>query len=124
MWDSSTGFGGNGNPDKQQMIGRWNYDCVIDGPFRDLRPAYFKGEYLPHCLTRTFNDGTEEVGRMFGDSYSPDTIAEIHSLSSYDEFRINLEKKPHGAIHSSIGGDMSPATSPNGRSLIPTLLRR
>lgn len=120
MWSATTGFGGNGSKDKQQMIGRWNYECVVDGPFSSLRPAYFKGEYVPHCLTRSFNNGTENVGRMFGDSYSPETIARIHNLSTYDEYRINLEKTPHGAIHSAVGGDMSPATSPNGRSAIST----
>ena len=99
-------------------------NCVVDGPFRNLRPAYLTGQYEPHCLTREFNNGTEAVGRMLGENYMPEVIAQIHELSRYDEFRIKLESTPHGAIHSAVGGDMSPATSPNGRLGFAAMLRR
>lgn len=116
MWSPVTGFGGNGSPDHQQKIGRWNYSCVVDGPFKDLRPSYLQSDYAPHCLTRDFNNGTDYYpGNMFGPSRSPEKIAEINAYTKYTDFHPNLENIPHGSVHSSVGGDMSPATSPNGQ---------
>lgn len=116
MWSPVTGFGGNGSPDHQQKIGRWNYSCVVDGPFKDLRPSYLQSDYAPHCLTRDFNNGTDYTpGNMFGPSRSPEKIAEINAYIKYTDFHPNLENIPHGSVHSSVGGDMSPATSPNGQ---------
>jgi tyrosinase len=115
MWDSVVGFGGNGSPDHQQKIGKWDYDCVVDGPFKDLRPSYLKFDYASHCLTRQWNNGTNFPGDMFGPQRSPENIAKINAHTKYDEFHPKLETGPHGSIHASTGGDMSPATSPNGQ---------
>jgi tyrosinase len=123
MWDPVKGFGGDGNPDRQQQIGKWNYSCVDDGPFKDLRPSYLKFDYVPHCLTREFNNGTQQPGNMFGPNRSPEKIAEINAYTAYDKFHPALEVGPHGSVHSSTGGDMSPATSPNGQFIVPLFHR-
>jgi tyrosinase len=54
---------------------------------------------------------------MFSDSYTKEVIEETNALNNYPDFRYKLEGTPHGAIHSAVGGDMSPATSPNGKCL-------
>jgi len=51
---------------------------------------------------------------MFGQYYTPEKVAFANGKTTYNDFRIELESGPHGAIHSGVGGDMSPATSPNG----------
>lgn len=55
---------------------------------------------------------------MLGEYYSPEIVAEGQALGNYSEYRYKLEGTPHGAIHSSIGGDMVPSTSPNGMLII------
>jgi tyrosinase len=58
---------------------------------------------------------------MFGENFSPEIVDGIQALENYTDYRYKLEGTPHGAIHSGIGGDMSPATSPNGElSFLPT----
>ncbi|KAL2217654.1 monooxygenase [Thermoascus aurantiacus ATCC 26904] len=81
IWDPETGFGGNGSPRQYTGSGR-----------------------RPHCLGRDFNNGTDQVGDMLGYAYTPKAIAEINALDDYDSFRVKLEGRPHGAIHSAIGG--------------------
>ncbi|KAI1662918.1 Di-copper centre-containing protein [Daldinia decipiens] len=113
IWDPVTGVGGNGDPNTPVTIDGYTYKCVSDGPFKDLRPAYLTDTYVPHCLRRNFNNGSDSIGDMFSPRYTPDAVAKIHALPDYDSFRINLENGPHGAIHSAVAGDLMPATSPN-----------
>lgn len=87
---------------------------MTDGPFKGLRPAYKGGNYDPHCLARNWNNGTYEIGDMLGSAYSPEAIATVNQKTTYPAFHTGLENGAHGAVHSGIGGDMSPATSPNG----------
>ncbi|KAF9696441.1 hypothetical protein EKO04_005173 [Ascochyta lentis] len=113
IWDANTGLGGDGSPNKTEVVGLSTMRCVVDGPFNNLRPSYMSDSFAPHCLSRSFNDGTEKPGKMLGINYSPESVATIHALSNYNEFRQQLESIPHGAIHASTGGDMSPPTAPN-----------
>ncbi|KAI1464569.1 Di-copper centre-containing protein [Daldinia caldariorum] len=115
IWDPITGVGGNGSPEKTVQIGWSTYKCVVDGPFKDLVPAYVTNTYQPHCLRRTFNNGTEQIGNMLSEAYTPDAVAKINALTDYVNFHNKLEGGPHGAIHSAVAGDMMPATSPNGK---------
>lgn len=118
IWDAETGFGGNGRPNKTEYVpGEGEVNCVTDGPFSDLRPAYFGLSYEPHCLFRNWNNGTNQSGNMFGPNYSPAAVSKVLAQQTYPDFRLQLEGGPHGAIHSGVGGDMSPATSPNGEFL-------
>jgi tyrosinase len=115
IWDSETGFGSNGVPNESET-NQWGYprNCVPEGPFRDLRLEYEALDERNHCLTRNFNNGTNQPGDMFANAYSKEAMDRIMSQITYAEFRYELEGGPHGAIHSAIGGDMSPSTSPNG----------
>lgn len=117
IWDAKTGFGGDGSPNRTEPTygGRSFRKCVNDGPFKDLYPKYFGGDYSPHCLSRGWNDGSENVGKMFSDNYTKEAVNKIQEVKSYDEYRQQLEAGPHGAIHSAIGSDMIPNTSPNGK---------
>ncbi|KAJ5410792.1 uncharacterized protein N7487_005151 [Penicillium crustosum] len=113
IWDAHTGVGGNGDPKHTNLVGKDKYECVVDGPFKNLRPAYLQDSHAPHCLSRSFNNGTEYIGNMLGPQYTPAVIKTISKLRDFNSYRVALESGPHGAVHSAIGGDMSPATSPN-----------
>ncbi|KAF5012936.1 hypothetical protein F66182_15226, partial [Fusarium sp. NRRL 66182] len=47
IWDSNLGFGGSGNP--------LNEDCVEEGPFAGFEVSYRAGDFIPHCLARSFS---------------------------------------------------------------------
>ncbi|KAF4429629.1 Tyrosinase [Fusarium acutatum] len=115
IWDPKTGFGGNGSPNKTESIydGRAVRKCLNNGPFKDLIPAYLTTEYDPHCLSRNWNDGSKNVGNMLSKNYNKEAVAKVQEVKDYDHYRQKLEAGPHGAIHSAIGGDMIPNTSPN-----------
>lgn len=52
---------------------------------------------------------------MISDAYSPEAVKKVQAVEKYDDYRYTLEGGPHGAIHSAIGADMIPNTSPNGK---------
>jgi tyrosinase len=107
IWDATTGIGGNGDRNATP------FHVLTDGPFRNLTPAYQGSQYKPHTLSRNFNNGSSQVGNMFGEHYTPAAVATTRASETYAAFRYSLEGGPHGAIHASVGGDMAPATSPN-----------
>lgn len=109
IWDPVTGFGGDGN----SSVLDGYYKCVTDGPFKDLHPSYLAGNLREHCLARAFNNGTAEPGNMFNVQYTPERVAEIHAHANFPSFHNDLETGPHGAIHSAVGGDLFPSSSPN-----------
>lgn len=122
IWDAKSGLGGNGvnafesnrrNDALLDNVANGVYFCVEDGPFAGLNVSYYRTEYQPHCLSRNFNNGIEFPGDMLSFAYTPAVLAKIHAIPGYDSFRQNLEGNPHGAVHSSTGGDMSPTSSPN-----------
>jgi tyrosinase len=115
VWDVDTGFGGNGDPAIDPMTESSGKKCLIDGPLKGIQVAYtMQGQNL-HCLSRNFNNGIEFPGDMFASEYTKEVVGKILKVDSYSDFRYALEGGPHGAIQSSVGGDMSPATSPNGK---------
>ncbi|KAF4551773.1 Tyrosinase-like protein 3 [Elsinoe fawcettii] len=113
VFDASA-FGGNGSPKKTVTLSSGSVrPCVADGTFSNITNAYFGTDYEDHCLIRNFNNGTSEPGDMFAPNYSKEAVDKIQALSGYDAYRRQLEGTPHGAIHSALGGDMIPSTSPN-----------
>lgn len=114
VWDPIHGFGGNGDPSVDPWTESSKKKCLVDGPLQGLMPSYTMGGYEPHCLARNWNNGTAFPGNMFAQHYTLEAVESIHALGDYASFRYQLEGGPHGAVHSAIGGDMSPATSPNG----------
>ncbi|KAJ4162934.1 hypothetical protein NW754_014355 [Fusarium falciforme] len=49
--------------------------------------------------------------------YTPEVVNKVQQITNYNDYRIELEGGPYGALHSAIGGDMTPSTSPNGESI-------
>ncbi|CEF88219.1 hypothetical protein SNK03_012974 [Fusarium graminearum] len=115
IWDAKTGFGGNGSPNRTESIynGRYVRKCLDDGPFKNLHPEFLGTTRDPHCLSRNWNDGSSNIGDMISDAYSPEAVKKVQAVEKYDDYRYTLEGGPHGAIHSAIGADMIPNTSPN-----------
>ena len=108
IWSATSVIGGNGHAS--------NGNCILDGPFRDLRPNYADGlGYYPHYIRRAFNDGGGGAGLIRGREYSPAVLAGTQAIPDHDRHHTMLEGVPHGAIHR---GDMAPGTSPNGASLL------
>lgn len=112
VFDPITGFGGNGSSNL----------CLVDGPFKDLKPAYWnnepRSEWSPPCLARVWEPGSPGVPAMLGDAYSPEVMQRINAIDDFDDFRRDLEGGPHAAVHRGVGGqdgDMGLQTaSPNG----------
>lgn len=114
VWDLETGFGGNGDPAVDPLARDTSKKCLIDGPLKDFEVAYTMNGYHPHCLIRNWNSGIAFPGDMLAESYTKEVVDVVSADKTYVDFRYKLESGPHGAIHSAVGGDMSPATSPNG----------
>ncbi|KAL4411090.1 hypothetical protein CABS03_08431 [Colletotrichum abscissum] len=121
--DTTIGFGGNGlngglvSPTRPNPLTM----CVIDGAFANFTVSYYTTTALSHCLNRGFNDGIGvNAGPYEGGLYSPGKISGIIKTSSnFSTFATTLENGPHGAIHSAVGGDLFPSTSPNAESTDP-----
>ncbi|KAK1828919.1 hypothetical protein QBC39DRAFT_384610 [Podospora conica] len=101
VFDPVTGFGGNGS----------STTCVVDGPFKDLKPAYWNSvprsnfPWIPTCLTRVWAPGSPGVAAMNGDRYAPDVMRGIAAIDDFDVFRRDLEGGPHSAVHGGVGGN-------------------
>ncbi|PVI05329.1 Di-copper centre-containing protein [Periconia macrospinosa] len=116
FWDPVNGVGGNGGKKVETTSDGRSWSCLLDGPFKDLRPAYSLTEYAPHCLSRDFFDGTSRPGNMRASGYTPELIKEMNILPDFKSFEFRLENVPHGSIHSAVGGqsgDLGPSSSPN-----------
>jgi tyrosinase len=122
VWDPVTGFGGNGN----QTSTTWGTNCVLDGPFVDLRLRYWNADVRPHCLLRVFEPGAPEFGTipLLGHLYTPAVMARVNAETTYEGFSRELENGPHGAVHQGVGsftGDVGPQrSSPNGEIVVIT----
>ncbi len=112
IWDSSMGFGGDGNPDSLVTVGEGR--CVTDGPFSALRPIIYNHTYTRHCLSRGFRDG-KAVGRLPKNPYSPESIGSILRESTYKEFVRRVENYLHNTMHQAIAGDFLAMTAANGK---------
>lgn len=111
IWDSETGFGGNGDPNQPLTIGGGR--CVTDGPFSGLRPIKYNHTYVQHCLSRGFQDETM-AGKLPGESFKPEAIGQIMRIPTYKEFVKSIERDLHAPIHLSVRGDLFAMTGANG----------
>ncbi len=112
IWDSSMGFGGDGDPDSPVTVGEGR--CVTDGPFSALRPILYNHTYTRHCLSRGFRDG-KAVGRLPRTPYSPESIGSILRESTYKDFVRRVENYLHNTMHQAIAGDFLAMTAANGK---------
>lgn len=84
IFDSDTGFGGDGDPTGDITIGKTGR-CVIDGPFNDIKAKYYDVKYLPHCLSRGFRDDYGNIGVIGnGETVSTEAIDEVLNLENYE----------------------------------------
>ncbi|CAF3444778.1 unnamed protein product [Fusarium graminearum] len=116
FWDPVSGVGGNGGDKIEKTSDGREWKCLVDGPFKDIRPAYSRGIAAEHCLSRDFFDGQNRPGTMRASGYTPEVIAEMNKLPDFESFEFRLENVPHGSIHSAVGGqmgDLGPSSSPN-----------
>ena len=114
VWDSETGFGGNGNKSDPRSI--FNGYCVADGPFAGLELRYLDKKYHPHCLAHGFE--APEVLARLGPKVGPTAVEELLHLSDYESFNLHLERGSHSGIPLSIRGDFTLFTAPNGVSVV------
>jgi len=112
IWDSESGFGGDGDAEGQITVGDGR--CVTDGPFSDFKPIYFNHSYIPHCLSRGFRDG-DTVGRLSGFNALPEAIGILLLRPTYDQFIEMVEHSVHDMVHNSVGGDFMAFTASNGK---------
>ena len=117
---STLGFGGNGSSSRQEtMVDGRVRNCVDDGPFRELRPAFLavspkEIRTADHCFFRDVIDGPDNRDAvLMAQGYNATNIAQISQLAQFHQFAPALEGSPHGVIHASLGGEMNPTTSPN-----------
>ena len=94
MWDTETGFGGNGNKSAETSV--FHSNCVTDGPFAGLEVLYMRYSYLPHCLSRGF-ESTEALKRLRV-KVKPEALDELLRESHYEAFNLGLEDGPHSVI--------------------------
>ena len=113
IFDSDTGFGGDGDPTGDITIGKTGR-CVIDGPFNDIKAKYYDVKYLPHWLSRGFRDygNIGVIGN--GETISTEAIDEVLNLENYEQFVEVLENKVHDTIPFGVGGDFETFTASNG----------
>ncbi|CAD6442792.1 2d33d938-1230-4a59-9b30-9b90f88d4d87 [Sclerotinia trifoliorum] len=110
IWDSTTGFGGNGNKDSDRSVGYGH--CITDGPFANRTLLYFGAEYGAHCLSRGFIHG-DHLRAVFGLKVQPEALEAVLLESDYESFNLKLEEGPHNAIPRAIRGDFLRVTAPN-----------
>lgn len=95
--------------------------CVDTGPFSQLRPAYYAlnpvddAKYEEHCLHRRVIDGDTQDAIVSARFYNATAVSIVQNAIDFAAYHGQLESGPHGIIHSSLSGDMNPATSPNGK---------
>ncbi|KAI9376528.1 hypothetical protein BJX61DRAFT_538767 [Aspergillus egyptiacus] len=119
VMSSALGFGYDGSDEQTETLSTGQtIRCVTTGPFATLRPSYISTSPTAmnqeeHCLFRSLVDGDTPSSRVSASYYNATYVAIVQSEETFETYHTMLEGGPHGIIHSSIGGEMNPATSPN-----------
>lgn len=121
VMSSSLGFGQDGSDSRTETLsdGR-EIRCVDSGPFSDLRPSYIAVSPIEvlqkesHCLFRSLIDGDTPASRTSASIYNATYVGIVQGEERFETYSGALEGGPHGIIHSALGGEMNPTTSPNG----------
>jgi tyrosinase len=113
VFAAEDGFGGDGAKDGEITVGKTGR-CVVDGPFSDVRPAYYDVKAYPHCLSRGFRDDEGNLGVMDGRDISPQSIEEVLQYGDYEGFVSAMENKVHDVIPFGVAGDFETFTAPYG----------
>lgn len=110
VWDSETGFGGNGNFSADASIVHGH--CVTDGPFAGLQVLYTDATFRPHCLSRGFE--SSETLEQLALNITPTALEHLLDQSDYGVLNLGLEDGAHISVPRSVRGDFSLFTAPYG----------
>ncbi|KAJ7257172.1 hypothetical protein B0H12DRAFT_1232622 [Mycena haematopus] len=133
VFDRVYGFGGNGAdiPGYEGLFGNKSLlsaagwvapgaggGCVTDGPFAQFMLSVGPGfNITDRCMTRAINDNMQKF-------LSPARVADLAPLTTFEEFRIELEGTPvtktlrvHDGGHNAVDGDMGDRYSSPGDPL-------
>ncbi|KAH6711904.1 hypothetical protein BKA61DRAFT_677100 [Leptodontidium sp. MPI-SDFR-AT-0119] len=119
IMSSTLGFGYDGSDSRTETLtSGQTIRCVDSGPFSKLRPSYIALSVTEviqeeHCFFRSLTDGDTEASRISANFYNATYIDIVQSEETFETYRLKLEGGPHGTIHSVLGGEMNPTTSPN-----------
>ena len=121
VFDTTTGFGGNGNVSDLAInlsfrvpgfgVVERHAFCVDDGPFANLQSRYNRSEEGLHCLARNFANDTG-IGHFDGKLLSRDNVNEMLTIDDYFAFLIAVEDGPHDTIPVGMGGDFESMVAP------------
>ncbi|TEB22510.1 Di-copper centre-containing protein [Coprinellus micaceus] len=120
IFDSATGFGGDGvegtytlpsDPNNQtgifpfpgQQASKIWKGCVQDGPFKDWVVHLGPGRMnTAHCLVRGVNE-------FMRSAYTAASVENVLSSNSFESFRLIIDRLPgvHGGGHAMVGGEMT-----------------
>jgi tyrosinase len=127
VMSSRLGFGGQGSSQRTETLRDGStIKCVSDGPFKNLRPSYLavspqEVTAQKHCFFRDVTDGKDDPNAvLMAGGYNSSNVKKIQKEEYFSSFAQMLEGGPHGVIHASLGGEMNPTTSPNGKSFCPS----
>ena len=122
VFNPETGFGGDGEVDGEITVSRTGR-CVVDGPFAGIIADYYDVKYQPHCLSRGFRDLEGNLGHIDGHDIAPESIDEVLSLGSYEDFVASMESRVHDVIPYGISGDFETFTAPYGNCPIASFCK-
>lgn len=109
LFDSLTGFGGNGDPSAKESVGHGH--CVTDGPFAGLRILYFDRDEQPHCLSRAIRTG--ETLEFAMSKVSPRAIEVALQREDYYNFTYWLEMDTHKMLPYVMRGEFAQTSANN-----------
>ncbi|KAK0631435.1 hypothetical protein B0T14DRAFT_417259 [Immersiella caudata] len=106
VFDSTLGFGGNGNTDVDETAANDGLPPVQDGPLQLLRQNYWNTYKRPYQLSRDWAPGYPEQGvvEMYGYNYNQEIVDGALAEALFDDFRRMLENGPHTNVHGGVGG--------------------
>ena len=110
VWDSETGFGGDGDFSADASIIHGH--CVTDGPFAGLQVLYTDSTFRPHCFSRGFE--SSETLKQLALNITPAAVERLLDQSDYEVLNLGLEDGAHISVPRSVRGDFSLFTAPYG----------
>jgi hypothetical protein len=112
IWNTSLGFGGDGDPDLPHNKDLVGGSCIQNGPFAGYKVRYLGRDVEPHCLSRGFGRAAD-ANNFSGDPVSPAALQTLLSQETFPRFFWGLEDS-HDVIPFGVGGDFRVFTAPNG----------
>ncbi|KAJ5552664.1 Di-copper centre-containing protein [Penicillium frequentans] len=93
IWDTDAGFGPNGDPTGPEGVSKGH--CVRNGSFAGWTPAWYQGEYRPHCLSRGFLD-VATAEKVSGRTVRPEILeAVVADETNFFNFTVHVEDVSH-----------------------------